>query len=308
MAVMDARAGSARVSLLEQQVRELQNDLTFLENILDSLDAHIAVLDESGIIIKTNKPWQKYAEANKLGLPPDTIGVNYLRVCDEARGEASEGAEEAAAGIRAVMDGTLSEFRMDYPCHSPTEKRWFFMRVTRFAGAGPPRIVIVHENITPLKEIQEKLGRREEELLAYAKRLEETNIALKTILDLRESEKKELQEAMVSAVRQLLVPALERLKTARLDEGHKKELEVLEITLRELAASSIRTLAGRQLGLTPMELQVAMLVREGRSSKEIASLLNISTETVAFHRRNLRKKLQIHGKSQNLRERLLALS
>ncbi|MEJ5366023.1 MAG: LuxR C-terminal-related transcriptional regulator [Desulfosoma sp.] len=305
---MDARAGSTRVSLLEQQVRELQNDRTFLENVLDSLDAHIAVLDESGVIIKTNKPWQRYAEANQLRLPPDTIGVNYLRVCDEARGEGSEGAEEAAAGIRAVMDGALSEFRMDYPCHSPSEKCWFFMRVTRFAGAGPLRIIIVHEDITPLKEIQDKLALREEELSAYAKRLEESNITLKTILDLRESEKTELQAAMVSAIRQLLVPALERLKMARLDEGLKKELEVLEVTLRELSASSIRALAGRQLGLTPMELQVAMLVREGRSSKEIASLLNISTETVGFHRRNIRRKLQIHGKSQNLREKLLALS
>lgn len=305
---MDARAGSARVSLLEQRVRELENDRNFLENILDSLDAHIAVLDEAGVIVKTNRPWKEYAVANKLGLPADTIGVNYLRVCDEARGEASEGAEEAAAGIRAVMDGTLREFRMDYPCHSPSKKQWFFMRVTRFAGAGPPRIVVVHENITPLKEIQQELARREEELRAYAKRLEETNITLKTLLDLRESEKKEMQESLVSAVRQLLVPALERLKTVRLDESHKKELEVLEITLRELAASSIRTLAGRQLGLTPMELHVAMLVREGRSSKEIASLLHISTETVAFHRRNIRKKLRIHGKSQNLRERLLALT
>lgn len=308
MTVMNARTSSAGPAALEQQVRELRDARDFLENILDSLDAHIAVLDEAGVIIKTNKPWQDFAKANHLRLPPDTLGVNYLAVCDKARGESAEGAEEAAAGIRAVMDGALSEFRMDYPCHSPTEKRWFFMRVTRFAGAGPPRLVIVHENITPLKAIQEELSRREEELLAYAKRLEETNITLKTILDLRESEKRELQASMVSAVRQLLGPALERLKAARLDDGQKKELEVLEITLRELASSSIHTLAGRQLGLTPMELHVAMLVREGRSSKEIATLLNISSETVAFHRRNIRKKLQIHGKSQNLREKLLSLT
>lgn len=305
---MDAHAGSVRVSASEQELRELRDARNFLENILNSLDAHIAVLNEAGVIIKTNKPWQDFAVANNLRLPPDTLGVNYLSVCDTARGEASEGAEEAAAGIRAVMDGALSEFRMDYPCHSPTEKQWYFMRVTRLAGAGSRHIVIVHENITPLKEIQEELSRREEELTAYAKRLEETNITLKTILDLRESEKRELQASMVSAIRQLLVPALERLKTARLDEAQKKELELLEITLRELAAPSIHTLAGRQLGLTPTELHVAMLVREGRSSKEIATLLNISTETVAFHRRNIRKKLQIHGKSQNLREKLLSLT
>ncbi len=305
---MDAHAGSVRVSALEQELRELRNARNFLENILNSLDAHIAVLNEAGVIIKTNKPWQDFAVANNLRLPPDTLGVNYLAVCDAAQGESAEGAEEAAAGIRAVMDGALSEFRMDYPCHSPTEKRWFFMRVTRFAGAGPPRIVIVHENITPLKEIQEELSRREEELTTYAKRLEEANITLKTILDFRESEKRELQASMVSAIRQLLVPSLERLKSARLDDVYKKELEVLEITLRELASPSIQSLAGHQLGLTPTELHVAMLVREGRSSKEISTLLNISTETVAFHRRNIRKKLQIHGKSKNLREKLLSLT
>ncbi len=305
---MNDRAGSARVSALEQEVQELQEARNFLENILNSLDAHIAVLDEQGVIVKTNKPWQDFAKANNLGLPPDTVGVNYLKICDEARGEASEGAEEAAAGIRAVMDGVLSEFRMDYPCDTPTERRWYIMRVTRFGGAGPLRIVVIHEDITPLKEIQEELRRREEELRAYATRLEEANITLKTILDLRESEKREMQESMVSAIRQLLVPALERLKAARLDDTQKKELELLEITLQELAAPSIRALAGRDLGLTPTELHVAMLVREGRSSKEISSLLNISADTVAFHRRSIRKKLKIHGKSQNLREKLLSLT
>lgn len=117
-----------------------------------------------------------------------------------------------------------------------------------------------------------------------------------------------MQESMVSAIRQLLVPALKRLKAAQLGETQQKELELLEITLQELATPSIRTLAGRELGLTPTELHVAMLVREGHSSKEIASLLNISADTVAFHRRSIRKKLQIHGKSQNLREKLLSLT
>ena len=146
--------------------------------ILDALSAHIAILDENGIILKTNRAWQNFADDNQLqhsaGGPP----INYLSVCDLATGESSREAKTAATGIRAVIKGQVDEFLLDYPCHSPSEKRWFYMRVTRIPGSGPMRAVVSHENITALKRAEEALKVHEQELELKTRHLEEVKTAL----------------------------------------------------------------------------------------------------------------------------------
>jgi hypothetical protein len=99
--------------------------------ILDALSAHIAILDDHGVILKTNRAWQKFADDNRLQNPAGGPPINYLSVCDLAQGDDSREAKNVARGIRAVIQGEVDEFLLDYPCHSPTEKRWFYMRVTR---------------------------------------------------------------------------------------------------------------------------------------------------------------------------------
>jgi len=150
----------------EEALRESER---FARSTVNSLTAHIAILDETGTIVAVNNSWRAFAEAN----PPLTTdvceGANYLAVCDQATGPSSEGAAEFAAGIRAVLSGELEQFTMEYPCHSPTEQRWFVGHVSRFSGEGPVRVVVAHENITPLK-------------LAERKRDEEHNL-LRTVID-----------------------------------------------------------------------------------------------------------------------------
>lgn len=135
----------------------------FARSTVDALSAHIAILDEHGTIIAANRAWEAFAEANGLsgergaaGRPPcRSVGVNYLEICDRATGPNAEEASFAADGIRRVLAGDRENFYLEYPCHSPTEQRWFALRVTRFAGGPPVRLVVAHENITARRQAYE---------------------------------------------------------------------------------------------------------------------------------------------------------
>lgn len=129
----------------EEQLRESQR---LLQSTLDALSAHIAILNEAGCIIAVNAMWQNFATANDFMGWGSGVGLNYLQVCDAATGDCADEALAVAAGIRAVMANQQTGFHLEYPCHSPAEQRWFEVRATRFAGTGPLRVVIAHENIT----------------------------------------------------------------------------------------------------------------------------------------------------------------
>jgi PAS domain S-box-containing protein len=126
----------------------------FLRSTLDGLSAHIAVLDEQGEIILTNKAYRDFGEHN--GVEPGVVseGANYLTVCDTASGGYSDEAGPFAEGIREVLSGKRLYFELEYPCHSPAEKRWFIGRVTPFTGEGPRRVVVAHEDITGRKQAE----------------------------------------------------------------------------------------------------------------------------------------------------------
>lgn len=135
----------------------LKESERFAHATVDALSAHIAILDEQGNLLAVNRAWRTFSMENSpLNLDPSMCeGANYLSICDTAIGPDSEFAAEMAAGIRAVMSGKSETFYLEYPCHSPNEKRWFGARVTRFPGAGILRLVVAHENITERKQAEE---------------------------------------------------------------------------------------------------------------------------------------------------------
>jgi PAS domain S-box-containing protein len=127
------------------------------KSTVDALSAHIAILDQDGLILAVNGSWRNFAEQNEGSLSHLCEGVNYLDVCDQVDDADSCGAQEVAQGIRSVLSGKLSEFAFEYPCHSPNEQRWYIARVTRFGEAERVRVVVAHENITDRKLAEEKL-------------------------------------------------------------------------------------------------------------------------------------------------------
>ncbi len=131
----------------------------FFKSALDALSAHVAILDESGRIIGVNSAWQQFAADNGF---KDTanygVGMNYIQICDNATRHNSRDAPMVAMGIRDIIGGRLNEFEMEYPCHSPVERRWFVVRVSRFDWYGEPRLIVAHQNVTELKQVQIELA------------------------------------------------------------------------------------------------------------------------------------------------------
>lgn len=126
----------------------------FLSSILDSINDHIAVLDDSGYILYTNSSWTEFGRDNGMPRGFRWAGVNYLKICEQ--GAVGAGANDgmghkAARGIRDVIASGKPEFHLEYPCHSAHEKRWFMMNVTRFQHGRASFIVVAHHNITKRK-------------------------------------------------------------------------------------------------------------------------------------------------------------
>lgn len=276
--------------------------------ILDALSAHIAILDKNGVILKTNRAWQNFADANRLQILADASPINYLSICDLAKGESSEEGKVVAEGIRSVINGKIKEFLLDYPCHSPSEKRWFYMRVTRIPGPGPMRAVVSHENITALKLAEEALKIQDQDLEAQRQNLEEANTALKVLLKQREQDRVELENKILKNIRELILPYVAKLKEKNLKTGQRTLIDIIDSNLKDIVSPLLQRLATAKIILTPQEMQVAALVKAGKSSKEIADILNVSTATISFHRKNLRKKLGLDNARKNLRAYLLSMA
>jgi len=277
----------------------------FCGEIIDSLSAHIAVLDKDGVIILTNRAWQEFGAANSLQGPPNSLGQNYLAVSEQARDETGH---IISQGIRKVIAGELQEFFTNYPCHSPLEKRWFAMRVVKFHVIGrESQVIVSHEDITPVMQAQEKIRKKEEELFQQKRMLEESNVALKVLLEHREKDRRELEKNVLVNVRKLVMPYLEELSFRNLDQRSQNLLEIVHQRLEEIISPFLNRLTSMNRLLTPREIDVAALVREGKTSKEIAGLLNISVSAVDFHRKKIRQKLKLTNEKSNLRSYLLSL-
>jgi signal transduction histidine kinase len=146
----------------------------FCQAVLDSLPAHLCVLDETGTIIAVNHAWRAFATENGLDPAAVSEGAHYLSACDRATGPWAEGAADFARGLRAVLRGAQPGFTLEYPCHSPERPRWFIGTATRLDTAGPVRALITHTNITARHLAETAVRDSHAQLRALAARLQHT--------------------------------------------------------------------------------------------------------------------------------------
>lgn len=134
------------------------NTKGFAVAVIDALSAHICVLDQDGVIIAVNRAWRNFGVENPPVSGRSEIGTHYLKVCQTAVGPGSEEAGPFALGVQSVLDRKAQSFQLEYPCHSPTELRWYVGRVTPLdieqGGA-----VVSHQNITQRKLLEFDLAR-----------------------------------------------------------------------------------------------------------------------------------------------------
>jgi DNA-binding CsgD family transcriptional regulator len=165
----------------------------------------------------------------------------------------------------------------------------------------------VISDISEYKESEAALQEREKELRAKTETLEEMNAALRVLLERREKDRVEMEEKVLLNMRDLVNPYLEKLKKGSMDEKQKACLGILESNLNSITSSFSRELRFKYLNLTPTEIHIAGLIRDGRTTKEIADLLNLSSRTIESHRKNIRRKMGLKDKKANFRTTLLSI-
>ena len=163
-------------------------------------------------------------------------------------------------------------------------------------------------DITERRRAEKALIKREKELEVKTRNLEELNTALKVLLKQREVDKDELEERTLSNVKHLILPYIDKLKKGSLEARDEAYIGIVESNLKDIVSPFSQRLSSKYMTFTPKELQVANLIKEGRTTKEIAELLNASPGTIDFHRNNIRNKLNLKNKRANLRSYLLTIA
>jgi PAS domain S-box-containing protein len=123
----------------------------FWQGTLDSLTAHIAVLDAHGAIVAVNAAWRRFAHTEDGG--SDYVGSNYVRVCEASTDPLGQAVAQA---LRQILTDKREVFELEYPCHSPSTQAWFLLRATRYKGSGPLRVVVAHEDITGRRQAEQQ--------------------------------------------------------------------------------------------------------------------------------------------------------
>jgi len=164
----------------------------------------------------------------------------------------------------------------------------------------------LQNEIEERKAAEDRLRVRDAELQNKAEELQEVNSALKVLLEQTKQTKGEVEKKILLNVNELVVAYVERLKTTKLDERQAAYLNIIEANLKNIM-TSFGTNITRHVMLTPAEIQIVNRSKEGKTTKDISDMLNISMGTINFHRKNIRKKLGVHNKAANLKTKLRSL-
>ena len=282
--------------------QRLQDAKALLEKTLASLDeAVFAVNPATRTIMSCNPAVERvfgYTEQEVVGR-----GTEFLHVDPEMYQKFGREVNQALD-----KDGV---FKGEFKMKRKDGKIFFTEHTVREIADGSgnrKNSVSIVRDITEEKHREQELTRRGEQLEERTRNLEQLNTALKVLLDKRDQDIKELEDKVLSNMKQLVAPFLEKLRDSGLNERQETYLEIVESNLNDIISPFARRLSSIHFGLTPTEIRVANLVKEGRTTKEIAALLHSSVRAVEFHRENLRKKLGLRERKINLRTYLLSAS
>ena len=166
---------------------------------------------------------------------------------------------------------------------------------------GTTKSVASLTDVTALKEAEKSLKIK-------SGNLQELNAALRVLLKQREADKVELEEKILSNIKELALPYLDIIKKSKLDERTTAYISLLESNLKEIISPFSERLTSKYMRMTTKEIMIANFIKEGKTSKEIADILHISKGAVDIHRYRLRNKLGLNKKKANLKSYLSNLS
>ncbi|MGB2688776.1 MAG: PAS domain-containing protein, partial [Desulfobacterales bacterium] len=278
--------------------------------MLASIGDHISMLDKDLTILWANEIAEKI-------FGNDIIG----KKCYEVYHKRTEPCEPyPCITLRAFQDGKIHEH--DTQVLDKDGEKVFFHCTANVAlrdkGGKPTSVIEISRDITEkiraenaLQKVKDGLEHqvkeRTKELEIQKGNLEETNIALQVLLDKRQEDKKELEDNVLTNVKELVEPYFKKIRKTKLNDEQKAVLSIVESNLNEIISPFARKMSLKYLNLTPTEIHVANLIRQGINSKEISDIMSLSPRTIYNHRKNIRKKFGLESKKTNLRSHLLSI-
>jgi len=268
------------------------------EDIFDPLTDAITVHDTNFNIVSSNK-----AAKEMLGIALPVVKKKNIKCFKHYHGTDKPPAGCPSCECLKTGKPTVSEF------FEPHLNRYIEIRTIPRLDSHDKLIGLIQiaRDITKRKKVEQELVQSKEDLVTQTNSLNESNTALKVLLGQREKDKTELEEKVLLNIKTSVLPYIEKLKQNNGAPEHLKYINILESNLNDIISSFALKASSAHFNLTPKEIQVSHLIREGRQSKEIADILDISFETVNCHRQSIRKKFDLNNKS-NLRSYLLSLS
>ncbi|MEE9911002.1 MAG: PAS domain S-box protein [Deltaproteobacteria bacterium] len=173
---------------------------------------------------------------------------------------------------------------------------------------GTKKSVASFTDITGWKKAEQVLKKREEELQIKSRSLKELNTTLRVLLKEREGDREELEEKVLSNVKAFVMPYMNKLKKSRMNSKATAYVDIMKSNLLDIISPFSRKISSKYRNLTPKEIQIANFIKEGKTSKEIAELMNVSKSAVDIHRWRLRNKLGLNKTKANLRSHLGSLA
>ncbi len=278
------------------EMKKAEAALKFTQFAVDRAAVGILWLDESGYILYGNDEVCRLLEQTRTKLSSVSIfsiDTNYKE----------ETWPDNLNRIRQLGSMNVeSIFRARSGKLFPVETTCKFME---YDGKG--YVCMIIKDISESKITEEALKKREVELKIESNLLEEANTALKVLLKHREDDKKELETKLISNIKELVIPYIEKLKKSRIDTGQSAYIDIIERNLNDILSPFLQKMSLAYSNFTPTEIQVSNLIKSGKTSKEIAEIMKISAGTVDTHRNNIRSKLNLNKKKVNLRTYLLSL-
>jgi len=306
-----------RIKVLEKELSDYKSnnsfarpDQQYLEAILNNTNLPIYLKDSDYNYILINHQYEKLAHVTN-----DQIqGKNDFAIFPEPVAQLFRSQDEEVVQYR-----TLVEFEETIPLPDGvhtflTAKFPLINSKGEVYAVGGVCTDITASKLTEAKlkeaydELEQRVADRTAQLDRKTENLTETNIALKILLVKREEDKKELEKNVIFNIEKLISPYVKKLRKRCSEASQKALLEIIQSNLDEITSSFAHNHKDFLANLTPTQIQVANMIKQGQTTKEIALLLNLSPSTIACHRQEIRKRLALTNKKINLQAVLLANS